>query len=63
LKDKAFSTFLDQNPPLELRPENGISLSTKACPAQWPVINNSAVKRLAKVKLPSHRPPPHVEIA
>jgi hypothetical protein len=24
LKDKAFSTFLDQNPPLELRPENGI---------------------------------------
>jgi hypothetical protein len=25
LKDKAFSTFLDQNPPFELRPENGIS--------------------------------------
>jgi hypothetical protein len=39
LKDKAFSTFLDQNPPLELRPENGISPS-KACPVQWPVIDN-----------------------
>src|SRR5439155_12345203 len=25
LKDKAFSTFLDQNPPLELRPEIGVS--------------------------------------
>src|SRR5947207_14549633 len=25
LKDQPFSTFLDQNPPLELRPENGIS--------------------------------------
>jgi hypothetical protein len=30
LKDKAFSTFLDQNPPFELRPENGISPSAKA---------------------------------
>ena len=37
LKDQAFSTFLDQNPPFELRPENGISPSTKACSAQWPV--------------------------
>ena len=42
LKDQAFSTFLDQNPPFELRPENGISPSTKACPAQWPVVDNSA---------------------
>jgi len=25
LKDRAFLTLLDQNPPLELRPENGIS--------------------------------------
>jgi hypothetical protein len=25
LKDKAFSTFLDQNPPFEPPPENGIS--------------------------------------
>ena len=30
LKDKGFSTFLDQNPPLKLRPENGISPSTNA---------------------------------
>jgi hypothetical protein len=42
LKDQAFSTFLDQNPPFELLPENGISPSTKACPAQWPVVDNSA---------------------
>jgi hypothetical protein len=42
LKDKAFSTFLDQNPPFELRPENGISPSTKACAAQWPVVDDSA---------------------
>jgi hypothetical protein len=50
LKDQAFSTFLDQNPPFELPPENGISPSTKACPAQWSVIDNSAIKRLAKGK-------------
>jgi hypothetical protein len=25
LKNKAFSTFLDQNPPFEQRPENGVS--------------------------------------
>jgi hypothetical protein len=55
LKDQAFSTFLDQNPPFELPPENGISPSTKARPAQCPVIDNSAIKRLAKGKLPSHR--------
>jgi hypothetical protein len=42
LKDKAFSTFLNQNPPFELPPENGISPSTKACAAQWPVVDNSA---------------------
>jgi hypothetical protein len=53
LKDKAFSTFVDQNPPFGL-PEKGISPSTKACPAQWPVIYNGAIKRLAKGKLPSH---------
>jgi hypothetical protein len=53
LKDKAFSTFLDQNPPFELPPENGILPSTKACPAQWPVVDNSAIERLVKGKLPS----------
>jgi hypothetical protein len=51
LKDQAFSTFLDQNPPFELPPENGISPSTKACPVQWTVIDYSATKRLAKGKL------------
>jgi hypothetical protein len=55
LKDKAFSTFLGQNAPFELPPENGISPSTKACPAQMAVIDNTAIKRLAKGKLPSHR--------
>ena len=30
LKDQAFSTFLDQNPPFELPPENGISPSIKS---------------------------------
>jgi hypothetical protein len=54
LKDKAFSTFLGQNPPFELPPENGISPSTKACPAQMAVIDNTAIKRLTKGKLPSH---------
>src|SRR5258707_6200431 len=33
LQDNAFSTFLDQNPPFELRPENWVSLPTKACSA------------------------------
>jgi hypothetical protein len=55
LKDQAFSIFLDQNPPFELPPENGISPSTKACPVQWTVVDNSATKRLAKGKLPAHR--------
>jgi len=48
LKDQAFSTFSGQNPPFELRPENGISPSTKARPAQLPVIDNGAIKRPAK---------------
>jgi hypothetical protein len=52
LKDQAFSTFLDQNPLFELPPENGFSPSTKACPTQWPVVDNSATRRLAKGKLP-----------
>jgi hypothetical protein len=41
LKDKAFSTFLDQNLPFELRPAMGISS------ANGPLIDN-ANKRLAK---------------
>jgi hypothetical protein len=36
LKDKAFSTFLDQNLSVELQPENEIAPSTKTSPAQWP---------------------------
>jgi hypothetical protein len=55
LKDQAFSSLSDQNPPFPLRPENGISPSTKARPVQWTVIDNSAIKRLAKGKLRSHR--------
>jgi hypothetical protein len=47
LKDKAFSTFLNQNPPFELRPENGISPSAKAC-ARNGAIDNSAIKRLLR---------------
>jgi hypothetical protein len=55
LKDNAFSTFLDQNPPFELPPKWNSAFGTKTCPAQWPVIDNTAIKRLAKGKLPSHR--------
>jgi hypothetical protein len=51
LKDKRFSTFLDQNPPFERRPENGVSPLTKACSAQWHVIDNTAIKRLVEGKL------------
>ena len=54
LKDKVFSTFLDQNPPSELPPKMEFRLRQN-CPAQWPVIDNTAIKRLAKGKLPSHR--------
>ena len=54
LKDKAFSTFLDRNPPFELTKKGDFAFD-KACPDQWPVIDNSAIKRLAKGKLPSHR--------
>jgi hypothetical protein len=31
--------------------QNGIPPSTKTCPAQWPVIDNTAIKRLAKGKI------------
>src|SRR6266566_3503009 len=50
LKDKAFSTFLDQNPPFELPPKWN-SAFDKTCPAQWPVIDNTAIKQLAKGKI------------
>jgi len=33
LKQKAFSTLPDPNPPVELRPENRFRLPTKACSA------------------------------
>jgi hypothetical protein len=55
LKDKAFLTFLDQNPPFELRLENGFRLRQRPVPAQRPIIDNGAIKRTAKGKLPSHR--------
>ncbi len=32
LKDKGFSTFLDQNPPFELRPEMGFRFRQKSHP-------------------------------
>jgi hypothetical protein len=35
LKDKVFSIFLDQNPPFEQRPENGVLPPTKACNAAF----------------------------
>ena len=34
LKNRAFSTFFDQNPPFRLRPENGVSPPTKAFKAR-----------------------------
>jgi hypothetical protein len=60
LKDQAFSTFLDQNPPFELPPKWN-SAFDKTCPAQWPVVDDRAIKRLAKGKLrrtaqPDRRP-------
>jgi hypothetical protein len=54
LKDNAFSISLHQNPPFELPPKMEFRLRQN-CPAQWPVIDNTAIKRLAKGKLPSHR--------
>jgi hypothetical protein len=40
LKDQAFSTFLDQNPPFELWPKKwDFAFDT---PAKWPVIDNNA---------------------
>ena len=72
LKDNAFSTFLDQNPPFELRPENGISPSTKACPAHNGLSSTTgrvedgrgSLGHSATLRFPSHlvtgggRPPP-----
>jgi hypothetical protein len=36
LKDQAFSTFLDQNPPFELPPEMGFRLRQKPVPSNGP---------------------------
>ena len=47
LKDKAFSTFLDQNPPFELQPENGISPSTKSLSRPMARRRQQCIKRLA----------------
>jgi hypothetical protein len=40
LKDKVFSTSLDQNPPLELLPQNGVSPPTKAV-MRWSAIDDA----------------------
>jgi hypothetical protein len=50
LKDKAFSTFLDQNPPFELRPGPKWDFTSgKSLFSQWPMIDNNAPKRLIAV--------------
>jgi hypothetical protein len=55
LKDKAFSTFLDQNPPLEQRPGPKWDLTAvRSLLSQRPVIDNNAPKR-HEGKLPSRR--------
>jgi hypothetical protein len=41
LKDKAFSTFLGQNPPFEPRPNNGVSPIDRSPFRQWPVIDKT----------------------
>jgi hypothetical protein len=57
LKYKAFSTFLDQNPPFELQPEMEFGLRQKPIPTDDPIIDNTPFRRLAKGNLPSHRSP------
>jgi hypothetical protein len=39
LNDKAFSTFLDRNPPFEPQPKNLVSPIDKSPFRQWPVID------------------------
>jgi hypothetical protein len=41
LKYKAFSTFLDQNPPFELQPEMEFGLRQKPIPTDDPIIDNT----------------------
>jgi hypothetical protein len=49
LKDKVFSTFLDQNPPFELQPGPKWNFTAgKSLFSQWCMIDNNAPKRLAK---------------
>jgi hypothetical protein len=54
LDDKAFSTLAD-NYCLRHGRKMGFA-SDKSLSRQWPVINYNAIKRLAKGKLPWHRP-------
>jgi hypothetical protein len=53
LKDKAFWTFSDQNPPFEPRQKWDFAFD-KSPSGPMAIIDNSAIKRLAG-KLPSHR--------
>ena len=46
LKDKAFSTFPDRNPPFEPRPENCNFAPDHKLFRQWPVIDENAIKGL-----------------
>jgi hypothetical protein len=55
LKDKAFSTFLDQNPPFELPPEKWDFAFDKSLSRPMARRRQQCIKRLAKRKLPSHR--------
>jgi hypothetical protein len=58
LKDKAFSTFLGQNPPFE-RLSYGRKwdfAASKTLFSHGPIVESNGIKRLAKGELPSRRP-------
>jgi len=58
LKDKAFSTFLDKNPPFELPPEKwNFAFDKSLCRPMDRHRQQCATKRLAKRKLRGRRPP------
>jgi hypothetical protein len=54
LKDQAFSTFLDQNLPLELRPENGVS--PQCCARKSSRYGRNAVHNWTRTSSPSTPP-------
>jgi hypothetical protein len=56
VKDKGLTTFLDQNPPFELRPEKK-GFASKSLFHQWPLFDDKRDRATSERQMPRRRPP------